>query len=372
MQIKQVLINKFRNIQNKEFVLNGNTSFVGNNRLGKTNVLNAISWCLTGYDLNGKSSNIDNVPFDISYDNGDVVIDVSVNLDGTIINRLAVYCDKKFTTKLLFDGVETKTLKEGEAKIDELLGIIQLTTLNSKDFNVRRFLLNPLYLQQCKESAFREFIIKQLINVDPLAVYDTLPDSYKKLIDRESVECLSQNNDKAIKGVKAKITYWENVIDFLEKNIENQELFAKVLEEQKQEKAKLVSLTDKNVAIDKYALELSKVYQNACNQLFKDIEITLLQKGQGEDVWKDCCLVKSNYSNIQINYCSTSEQIITGCKFIYAFAKKYKDIPKLPLIFDELETLDSNSIIEIQNNIDNQLISACVVSGIKEIKVGKF
>ena len=63
IRIVSVEINNFRNLSNVKFdMTQKNTSFVGNNRLGKTNILNAILWCLTGYDVVGNSKDLLNVP----------------------------------------------------------------------------------------------------------------------------------------------------------------------------------------------------------------------------------------------------------------------------------------------------------------------
>jgi len=374
MKIEKVEIRKFRNLKNCGFDLNGNTAFVGNNRLGKTNYLNAISWCLTGYDLFGNCKDLLNVPYEDleSLTDGDVCVDVLVKLESGSINRSVVYLKNSYSQKLAINGLDCKTLKEGEQQIDQLLGISNLVLSGNKDFNVRRFLINPLYFTQCKESAFREFIIKQLVNVDTSSVFDELPPAFKGLIENKPVELLSQDNDKAIKQVKKDIEYWKVIKDYFSKLHPNAEDLQVATNKLLELNINLGNLTDKSVAIDKYALELSKVLNNACKTAFNGIDIVLLEKGQGEDVWKNTCYVNSPLTNARMDYCSTSEAIISGCSFICSFINKYNDLPHLPLIFDEMETLDNDSIKAIISRTNTQLISACVKSGLDQIETRGF
>lgn len=376
MEIKSVKVKLFRNLKDSEWKISGNVMFAGNNRLGKTNYLNAISWCLTGYDLLGNCKDLLNVPYDMisSLKDGQECVNVSVELENGSITRSVYYSESKnsYSEKIAINGIECKTLKEGEQQIDLLLGINELTISGNKDFNVRRFLLNPLYFTQCKESAFREFIIKQLVNVDVSKVYDELPDSYKKEIENKPIELLSQENDKAIKETKKQIEYWKIVKDYLLKYPHDYTEIAWAENKLNESNKELGDLTVKSVAIDKYALELSKVFNIACKKAFQGIDIVLLEKGQGEDVWKNTCIVNSPLTNTPMSYCSTSEAIISGCSFICSFVNKYPSIPHLPLLFDEMETLDHQSVEAIKNRTNTQLISACVLSGVNEIKVVEF
>lgn len=374
IRIVSVEINNFRNLSNVKFdMTQKNTSFVGNNRLGKTNILNAILWCLTGYDVVGNSKDLLNVPYNMTYEEGDTLVDVTVHLTVGSINRRCVLKKGSYSQAIAINGLDADTLKAGEAKIDELLGISSFVSKGSKDFNVRRFLLNPLYFAQCKESAFRDFIIKQLVDVDISGVMASCPAVIKDTIGSGDVAVISQNNDKDIKAVKKDIDYWTVIKDYCTKY--NKELVSDLKTAEKilaADKAKLAELTDKGVAIDAYALELSKVYDAACKKAFNGIDIVLLEKGQGDDVWKNTCYINSPITNTRMDYCSTSEAIISGCSFLCAFIDKFSDVPHLPLIFDELETLDNNSLCAISHRTNTQLISACVLSGMESIKTEEF
>ena len=354
-------INKFRNLTDKEYQLVRSTVFSGRNRLGKTNVLNAIAWCLTGYDIYGNSEDKMNVPFDTELNEGDTCVDVTVELNVGVINRRVIFKGGSYSQALTINGLDCKTLKEGEAQINDILGITDLVLKGSKDFNVRRFLLNPLYFTQCKESAFREFIIKQLINVDTSAAFAALPEPIQKIISTKDAAVASQENGKEIKTIKAQIEYWKVIKDYCTKI--NKTLTTDLAAAEKvikQLNVKLADLNDKAVAIDKYALEISKIYNEAVKTQFKGIDIVLLEKGQGEDVWKNTCAVISSITNAKMEYCSTSESILTGCSFICKFATKIKSAPHLPLLLDEFETLDSDSVNALLKKMNTQLVAACV------------
>lgn len=373
VEIKSVQINNFRNLSNVEYKMLGSTVFLGNNRLGKTNVLNAIMWCLTGYDVFGNCKDLLNVPNSMKVEDGDTVVDVTVNLSTGSITRRCTLKKGSYSQSIAINGLDADTLKAGETQIDMVLGISGLVTTGSKDFNVRRFLLNPLYFTQCKESAFRDFIIKQLVDVDVSQVLDQCPAVIKDTIGSGDIAVISQNNDKDIKAVKKDIEYWSVIKDYCTKYnkelVNDLALANKVLAA---DKSKLAELTDKGVAIDKYAIEVSKIYDSACKKAFNGIDIVLLEKGQGEDAWKNTCYINSPITNARMDYCSTSEAIISGCSFLCAFIDKYFNVPHLPLIFDELETLDNNSLEAIINRTNTQLIAAKVESGFESIVVRGF
>ena len=53
--LKKLTLTNYRNIEFAEYEFNGNSKIVGDNRIGKTNVLESICWLLTDKLLNGSS-----------------------------------------------------------------------------------------------------------------------------------------------------------------------------------------------------------------------------------------------------------------------------------------------------------------------------
>lgn len=366
--IDAVSIKSFRNLVGVEFDLQGNSvAFSGINALGKTNVLNAIMWCLTGYDIENKSSDIDNVPDVIKRMEMDDpnACDVTVVLNVGTIRRVMKYIGGVCKKTLFINDIEAQTLKDGEIQIDQMLGILELTIGCDKDFNVRRFLLNPMYTTFCKESAFRSFVTSH-IKIDTEHIYNLLPSNYRILLDDRALvtnySITKMSYDKDIRKVKKDCDSWNIIKDFLKKNIGNgveQKLLDNVNSCLTEDSKRLADLQTHQAALDYFALTVSNAYDNACKPLFSNVTIKLLEKGQGEDVWKEICQPMVRGRDYSINLGSTSERIMTGCYMVSNFWSLL-NIPTLPLIFDECETLDRCSLALLGDKVNSQLLTAKV------------
>ena len=126
--IERVAIHSFKNIQNLSFSLNKGEDFTvtGKNGLGKSNILNAIYWCIMGTDLNGCTEQTQFLP----YRNTESKVDVEVQLNIGKIKRV-VEVDAKGTasqTVLLDDTIYT--LKDYDIELDKRLGLLPFTFNN--------------------------------------------------------------------------------------------------------------------------------------------------------------------------------------------------------------------------------------------------
>ena len=166
--IQRVSVFSFKNISDKlsnlTFGLADGENLVieGRNALGKSNILNAIFWCLTGYDLNGCSDNEQFVPHGHESDG---IVDVEVVTNVGKFQRFTRRDVKGvLSSSLVIDGLPVASLRDGEIEIDKRFGILPFTFSNlvNKDFNLRRFLLNPTYHFGLAPKTIRDVLAKQV------------------------------------------------------------------------------------------------------------------------------------------------------------------------------------------------------------------
>lgn len=367
MKVKNVIIKSFRNLKNVSYSLEGNNvAFIGNNRTGKTNTINAIMWCLTGVDLKNGSQDIKNVPFDL-VDSEGVVVDVSVLLDDFNVRRTITLKNKSCKQTIYIDGLEYEKVSDAELEIDKRLGILPYAIFNTKSFNVRRLFISPLYLTCVKESDFREFItkfvyskhdiIKQVLCEMPELVRKNLDDLVELThSDLDKIAFITGKDLKAAKKLLDELTIYEKYSNIYKTTLTDEFKEAKNNAFNNLVKAKeLESATDYLVnGCEKKMNELP---------LFDNVEIKLFEKGQGEDVYKNVCYVVDKTNNDStLAYGSTSEKILLCLKFVNDFFKG----KELITLLDEFETVDKTSKKQVLDAYPTeQFIVAKVVDNIE-------
>lgn len=351
MQVKKVVINNFRNIDHKELVCDASTTIMcAKNMSGKTNTLNAIHWAFTGSNLEGSVDNRANLPINKTDVNE---ISVRVETDTFSFERKAIMEDGTPTVHLFVDDVECGTVKKGDALIVQKLGLTDIVLSSPKDFNIVKFLLNPLYFDTLAPKTLRKFLyqfaqinfdeicekqvkaVKELLssytNKDPYFLAETL-DKDKKAIK------------KTIDGCKTAKTLFPSISEDADKAIKEQ--------------TALLTKVDVNIAlVDKYALSVSK----SVNEFYKTamgVAICLLEKGVGEDVYKDVCYPVLPTSNLPFHLGSYAEKTYIGVLFINEFCLRFNVRP-LTLLIDNMESLDNNTT-KFLNNLGVNYIGAFV------------
>lgn len=380
--INKVNIKSFRNIKNTEYTfseLGGNVAISGGNALGKTNTLNAIMWCLTGSDLFGNATKQLNVPND--YDSNEISLDCPVDVEVELnVGTIERTYDQNGKEVIYINGNAADTLKNGETLIDQMLGTLQLSIINkSKKFDVRKFLLNPLYIKQVATIDFRKFVLS-LINeyVNQKDVLLTLGDSVLKLLEpynplENDINTISDNLSNEKKNLDNLLKEQKIVLGWLQKHHKELEKDITDLQESmKSEKKALNGIEEVSIALDRYAIAVSKAYNEFCERYFDGINFCLLEKGVTEDVWKNVCYPYIPNTKLPFDQGSTSEQIRLGCLFTLSVIKKFSMTNTLPLLFDECETLDYKSLNIISKQNDTQLITACVVPSLDHIEIRRF
>lgn len=380
MKITKIKINSFRNLSDVEFDVSGNTTFSGQNHLGKTNILNACYWCLTGTDLDNCSSNSLNVPNELKnaeIEQGKLLVDVELTTDVGSIRRTINYNKGTLQETIYIDGYPATTLKDGEIAIDKKLGILALTVINFGKFELRRFLLNPLYALQVSESELRQFYIGQFDNESSRSVaFDSLNPNVREVIRGlydafgGSVGAMSVdvNNDirqtkKDLSDIKV-IRSYLNSIDFT--NIEEEKF--KIDEDIINISSKLQKLTSIKSGIDMYAAALGLVIEGEFQKVVPELQLKLFEHDRSGEVIKECCKPIIRRTGLPLQMGSTSEKILKTLGMVYFFEKQAGI--KLPVFIDEGETLDELTFKSL-SILPNQFFVS-VVSDDPQIVKGDF
>ena len=234
IRLLELELTNYRNIEHEVYVFGGNNAkIVGENRIGKTNTLEAIYFLLTNYLLDGSSDLNALKPLD---DTKKVV-----SVKGTFqVGEKTISLEKKYEENWVKTRGTNDLVLKGHTETYIFNGIEQETARQYYDLFVEHFgvrndikgyvdpvqtLCNPLYLGNLGDSkdwtGLRSFIIKVIGDVTDDEVYAEEPsttaikeDLEKALGKTENVKKL-YNND--IKAYEEKIKGYEANIEMLEK-----------------------------------------------------------------------------------------------------------------------------------------------------------
>lgn len=334
MNLNSIQINNFRNV--KDVVVNFDDKqhalICGPNMSGKTNTLNAIYWAFTGVDLEGSNDNRANLN-KITQD----PIRVTLNFDDFTFARICKMEDDKPSVTIEIDGKEAKTIKFGEATLHSKLGLSDIILEQPSGFDIVKFLLNPLYFTQVSTKSLRSFFL-WLANIDLNAISEKQNKVVKETLNKFKKVDPYQLGDSISKEIKK----CSKIVDQCKGAIL---LFPSI----KEEANNLIKEWSKNLAIakadeasaDKYALCVSKKLNDFYKSKMK-IEVCLLEKGVGEDVFADVCYPILPKSKLPFDLGSYAEKTLVAAKFINEVSTTF-NIRPLPLLVDNLESLDANT-----------------------------
>ena len=169
VKLVKLELTNYRNIDYAVYEFDGNSKIVGENRIGKTNTLEAIYWLLTDKLLNG-SSDVSAIK-NLKDTKAEVRVEATFDVDGQKVTLKKEYGENWVRTRGTADlefkghyntyyhnGVKQGTVKAYTQLVYDDFGITAF-----KDLDVMRVLIDPVYIGELGESkdwsSLRTFII---------------------------------------------------------------------------------------------------------------------------------------------------------------------------------------------------------------------
>lgn len=346
MKVKSIKINSFRNIENCEITPEKNAFIIsGHNGTGKTNRLNAIHWCLTGSDMEGSNDDRANIPTSKLKTEG-VVLDVTIKFDTFMVQRVSeLDANNNLTQKLIINDDPFTTLKKSEAVLNQKLGLLDCILKQPKGFDIKKFLINPLYIETLAPSTFRKFICQYAeVDMPAIALKNKSRAELTTKYGSADPLVIADKVAKEKKTLKAEKESLEKVKKFLNDNYPEtapkfilDDITAKLTENAQHS----ALITTDEVVLEKYARAVSDKVEDYFNKRL-GIKICLLEKGVGEDVFKDVCYPLLPDSKLPFAQGSTAEKLMVAWSFVKDFANKNGITIPLILI-DEAENMDEKT-----------------------------
>lgn len=338
--------------------------FAGKNAIGKTTLLNAISWCLTGCSVDNQTITYDNF-INKNHINDDMFVEIEFNNKSKIKRKI-----DKFHKQSLFVNGEENAIKVGEIKIENEMNLL-------KDLNVskdmKKILLNPLYIGELKTTEFTQLITSLLPTIKCKKSDDPRVNALLET-NNYNIEAVDKHLKKESKLAKDKITQLKYILNYLQHNFKSNlpqkdyestlKLNIEYIESELANATKdLISVELSIDNFDKYITNKNIEYQMLTKKEL-GVEFVLAEKTQ-EDAWKNVCIPLTE-NGIPYKMASTSEKIIVGYKIIEAI-KRIKGYGELPILIDKAESIDKYKLNSL--NFKSQLIITQVNSAYENLKV---
>ena len=238
--LKELTLTNYRNIKHQVLKFDGNSKVVGENRIGKTNTIEALYWLLTDKLLNG-SKDIDQIK---PLNDTKAVVQVSAlfDVDGKEIALGKEYKEewvktrgtdelvfKGHTTTYIYNNIKQGTKKEYDSLVAADFGI------NAKAYqgiDVMQMLVNPLYLGRMGDTDdwknLRTMIIDIVGDVKDEDVFNQYP---KLKAIAPDMERSMGRTDQVIKGYRDQVKSLKEDIIGKDANIQMLENTEKPLDE---------------------------------------------------------------------------------------------------------------------------------------------
>lgn len=287
--IKLELTN-YRNIEHEVFVFGGkNSKIVGENRIGKTNTLEAIYFLFSNYLLDGSNDLTQLKPLDDTkkvvsvkgvfeiYDpQTPQVKPVEISLEKQYKEN---WVTKRGTTDRVLDGHSENYFVNdiAQSKAGEYYDVIEeyfgVRNDNKDEIDVIQMLCNPLYLGNLGDSKdwtdLRSFIIKLIGDVSNEEVFEAEPTTVIIKEDLEKAlgktEQIKKMYDNDIKGLNTSITGYDANINMLEKTPrptdEELAVARKGVEDSQEKINQLMNGLDNNTVVEGIKREVFEVKQ---------------------------------------------------------------------------------------------------------------
>lgn len=174
----------------------------------------------------------------------------------------------------------------------------------------------------------------------------------------EQLKNVTESIDEQIKSVKESKAQYQKVLDdhayFVNTQAMIKDAKVKLSEHQKEltDAETILMLTEEFIRT-----KLNMLDKNV-EKVFGNIKFKLIENNIKEGSYNEVCYPLILGKNTPYANGSTSEKIITGVAIIEAI-RKHVGLPELPIIFDEAESLDSETLVN-RLNTNCQIITARV------------
>ena len=212
--LKELSLNNYRNIKYQLLKFDGSSKVVGENRIGKTNTIEALYWLFTDKLLNG-SKDIDQIK---PLTDTKVVVKVSAifDIDGKQVSLGKEYKEewvktrgtedlvfKGHSTTYIYNGIKQGTKKEYDSLVATDFGI------SCKDYqgiDIMQLLVNPLYLGRMGDTDDWKNLRAMIIDiVGDVKDEDVLLSNPTLLPIKEDMERVNGRTDQMVKGYRDEI-----------------------------------------------------------------------------------------------------------------------------------------------------------------------
>lgn len=234
--LQELKLVNYRNIKFQVLKFDGNSKIVGDNRIGKTNTIEALYWLLTDKLLNG-SKDIEQIK---PLNDTKLVVQVSAifNLGDKVISLGKEYKEewvktrgtedlvfKGHTTTYIYNGIKQETKKQYDSLLAADFGI------QGKEYqgiDIMQLLVNPLYLGRMGDTDDWKNLRAMIIDiVGDVSDADVLASNPTLLPIKEDMSRVNGRTDQLIKGYRDEIkTITEDIIG-CDANIQMLEQIAK-------------------------------------------------------------------------------------------------------------------------------------------------
>lgn len=238
--LKELTLNNYRNISYQVLKFDGSSKVVGENRIGKTNTIEALYWLLTDKLLNG-SKDIDQIK-PLKDTKAVVKVSAIFDVDGKAISLSKEFKEewvktrgtedlvfKGHTTTYIYNGVKQGTKKEYDSLVAADFGI------NCKSYqgiDIFQLLVNPLYLGRMGDTDEWKNLRGLIIDiVGDVSDKDVLLAKPSLLPIKEDMERLGGRTDQIIKSYRDTIKSLQEDIIGCDANIRMGEATEKPLDE---------------------------------------------------------------------------------------------------------------------------------------------
>lgn len=384
VKIQNIKISKFKNLIDKEMEIDPNAKvvlFKGRNGIGKSNILNAIYWCLTGVDLNNSSDTESFIPKTLRNADG-VVVDVEVTFNVFTLRRTITRTPKGNSESIYINNILLDSLKAGEIEIDGKLGLLPytLSSFTNKDFSMRRFAMNPNYIYGLAPKTIRDVLVKKYnkqitdefekeIMEKPL-IKDTLS-KYAKITEIAETginHCLYSKIQSVLGMCDAKLKASKTTVDqanttlLVLRNLPKepaQATFDAVENLKVSALQEFTSVESDKKILETAMLEFDRKFEELIKKEHPIISIEFL-KTNSKGVTKPAIEISSN--DILLNHRSTSESVFDALNLMFEYFKMVGYDVSLPIFIDRAESMTLSRLYYLCEG-NNQVFATVVSEG---------